>query len=148
MKNLIKKDFEFETIRNISNIPLPFKKRASDAGFDLYSAEDCWIFPLQTKTIKSNHKILIEENSGIFNLIQSRSSIRKKGLFIDGVIDSGYSGSWGIMVTNISWFPRKIKKGERLCQGIFIPYINPKLIEKEKFSKKTDRGNDGGIWRE
>lgn len=137
----------FETIRNDKNIPLPYKKRETDAGFDLYALEDSWILPLQTKTVKSNHKILINEESGLFGLIQSRSSIRSKGLFIDGVIDSGYSGTWGIIVTNISWLPKRIKKGERLCQAIFIPYTNPKLKEKDEFSIKTNRGADGGLWR-
>jgi dUTP pyrophosphatase len=138
---------QFETIRNDLSIPLPYKKRKTDAGYDLYAAEDSWIFPLQTKTVKSNHKILIDEKSGQFALMQSRSGIRSKGLFIDGVIDSGYAGVWGIMVTNISWLPKKIKKGERLCQAMFIPYYNPELLEKDKFSKETNRGESGGLWR-
>lgn len=139
--------FKFETIKNDAHIPLPYKKRNSDAGYDLYALEESWIFPLQTKTYKSNHKILIEEDSGIFSLMQPRSGIRSKGLFIDGVIDAGYQGTWGIMVTNISWFPRKIKKGDRLCQAIFIPYVNPELLERENFSKITARNDSGGLWR-
>jgi dUTP pyrophosphatase len=79
--------------------------------------------------------------------MQSRSGIRSKGLFIDGVIDSEYQGIWGIMVTNISWLPKRVKKGERLCQAIFMPYYNVSLKEVDEFSTETDRGNDGGLWR-
>lgn len=131
----------FKTIRLNKEIPLPFQKRETDAGYDLYAAEDRWIFPLVTKRTQSNHFIQIED--GLFGLIQPRSGIREKGLFIDGVIDEGYQGNWGIVVTNISWLPRKIKKGERICQVIFL---EPKKIgfdEQDEFLEKTDRGTKG-----
>lgn len=131
----------FETIRLNKEIPLPFQKRKTDAGYDLYSAEDRWIFPLFTKRTQSNHFIHIK--NGIFGLIQPRSSIREKGLFIDGVIDSGYQGNWGIVVTNISWFPKKIKKNERICQVIFLEPIQVELDEVDEFTEESDRGSNG-----
>lgn len=131
----------FNTIRVTKKIPLPYKKRDTDAGYDLYAAETKIIWPLQTKRINSNHRTEIEGN--IVGLIQPRSNIRGKGLFIDGVIDCGYQGIWGIVVTNISIFPRIIKKGERIAQ---VLYLEPhKVIHKEveNFSIETDRGNNG-----
>lgn len=135
----------FETIRENKNIPLPYKKRDTDAGFDLYAAETKIIWPLMTRTLKSNHRINIKK--GKFGLIQSRSGIRRRGMLIDGVIDSGYQGTFGIMVSNISFIPRIIKKGERVCQIIYLDYHNVEHKEVEEFLEKTERGTDGGLWR-
>lgn len=132
---------KFETIRVDGNIPLPFKKRQTDAGYDLYAAENTWLLPFQTKVIQSNHRILIED--GYFGFVQARSSIRSRGMLIEGVIDEGYQGVIGIMVTNATPFFKRIKKGERVCQLILLPYINVELREVKEFSKKTDRGNGG-----
>lgn len=131
----------FETIRNNLNISLPFKKRETDAGWDIFSSETCIIWPFSTKVLKSNHKILIGED--YFGFIQARSSIRSKGLIIEGIIDAGYTGTIGIMVTNTRPYPRIIKKGERPAQIMILPKLNIEMIEVDEFSKKTDRGNNG-----
>src|SRR6185312_2397669 len=109
---------QFETIRINRNIPLPYQKRITDAGYDCYAAETKVIWPLSTTTLKSNHKIHIKD--GLFGLIQSRSGIRRRGMIIDGVIDEGYTGVFGIMVSNVGLLPRIIKKGDRVCQIIYL----------------------------
>lgn len=135
---------KYETIRVDKTLPLPYKKREDDAGHDLYALESGWIWPFQTKTIKSNHKILIEK--GDKGLVFARSGIRNRGLLIEGVIDAGYTGIIGIMTTNCFPWPRRIKKGERICQILFNE-PSTILVEVEKFSKTTNRGADGGLWR-
>lgn len=130
----------YETIRVDKDLPTPYKKRVSDAGHDLFSSETQWILPFQTKVIKSNHRILIGE--GDKGLVFARSSIRSKGMTIEGVIDAGYTGIIGIMITNNSFWPRRIKKGERTCQILFNE-TDTALIEVDKFSKQTDRGEQG-----
>jgi dUTP pyrophosphatase len=131
----------FETIRVDKNIPLPFKKRNTDAGVDLYAAETKIIWPLTTKKLLSNHKIHITD--GLFGLIQSRSGFRQKGLLIDGVIDEGYQGIFGIIVSNIGFLPRIIKKGDRVCQVIYLNPYKIEHIEVEDFSKTSNRGTEG-----
>jgi dUTP pyrophosphatase len=132
---------DFKTIKVDKDIPLPYKKRETDAGFDLYAAETKWIFPFQTKRINSNHKIEIDKT--IVGLIQPRSNIRSKGLFVDGVIDRGYQGIWGIVVTNVSLLPRKITKGERICQVLYLYPYSPNHLEVNEFTEETDRGEEG-----
>lgn len=136
---------KFNTIRVHKEIPLPYQKRETDAGYDLYAAETKWIWPLTTTKLLSNHRIHIKD--GLFGLIQSRSGIRGKGLLIDGVIDEGYQGIFGIVVSNIGLIPRKIKAGERVCQVIYLEPHKVEHIEAEEFMEQTDRGNDGGLWR-
>lgn len=131
----------FETIRINKEIPLPYKKRETDAGLDIYALESKFIFPLTTTKIFSNHKIDIKDN--LFGLIQSRSGIRSKGLIIDGVIDETYQGNISLIISNVGLMPRYIKKGERIAQIIFLDYNKVFLEEKETFSRITDRGENG-----
>lgn len=135
----------FKTIRINDDIPLPYQKRETDAGYDLYAAESKWIWPLTTTKLLSNHRIHIKD--GLFGLIQSRSGIRSRGLLIDGVIDEGYQGIFGIVVSNIGLIPRRIKAGERVCQIIYLEPHKVNHQEVNTFDEKTDRGNDGGLWR-
>lgn len=136
---------QFNTIRVDKAIPLPYQKRETDAGYDVYAAETKWIWPLSTRALSSNHKIHITD--GLFGLIQSRSGIRKRGMIIDGVIDEGYQGVFGLIVSNISLIPRKIRKGERVAQIIYLEPHKVEHNEVDKFNEETNRGNDGGLWR-
>lgn len=135
----------FNTIRVNKTIPLPYQKRETDAGYDVYAAETKWIFPLTTRTLSSNHRIDITD--GLFGLIQSRSGIRKRGLIIDGVVDEGYQGIFGLIISNVNLIPRKIKAGERIAQIIYLEPHKVQHNEVDEFTTKTDRGNDGGLWR-
>jgi dUTP pyrophosphatase len=127
------------------SIPLPYQKRDTDAGHDVYAAETKWIWPWTTRTVKSNHRIHITD--GLFGLIQSRSGIRKRGLLIDGVIDEGYQGIFGLIISNVNIFPRRIKAGERVAQIIYLEPHKVQHHEVDEFSTETERGNDGGLWR-
>jgi dUTP pyrophosphatase len=124
------------------NLPLPYKKHESDAGYDIYAAEDTWVLPFQTKVIPSNHSILIENH--LFGAMFPRSSIRKKGWLIEGIIDEGFTGYFKIIVTNINLLPRKIKKGERVCQMVFLKYEDVKFNFVNEYETITERG-DGGF---
>lgn len=129
----------FETKRLNPEIPLPFKKYQKDAGYDIYAAEDLWVWPLQTKVVPSNHAILIEGH--LFGGMYPRSSIRKKGWLIEGIIDEEFAGFFKIICTNICLWPRKIKKGERVCQMVFVRYEDVQFKEVEEFSRQTQRGD-------
>lgn len=135
----------FETTKYNEDIPYPFQARETDAGYDIFAAETKWIWPLTTKTIKSNHAIHIED--GLFGLIQSRSGIRSRGMIIDGVIDEGYQGFFGLIISNVNLIPRRIKAGDRVAQIIFLEPKKVGFIGVDQFSKTSDRGKDGGVWR-
>lgn len=132
---------EFKTKLLDLSLPLPYKKHENDAGYDIYAAEDTWVLPFQTKVIPSNHSILIDNH--LFGAMFPRSSIRKKGWLIEGIIDEGFTGYFKIIATNISFFPRKIKKGERIAQMVFLRYEDVTFKQVEEFSKDTIRGDSG-----
>lgn len=127
------------------------KRPGKDAGYDLFALEDVWLWPFQTKKINTNSHIHIP--SGHFGRVTSRSGHALRGwLTHSGTVDSGYTGNIGVIQTNISLFPRKIKKGERIAQLIFIPFSQVEFEEienKEDYEKlvkeltQSDRGNQG-----
>lgn len=129
----------FETRRLDKEIPLPFKKNKQDAGYDIYAAKDYWVWPFQTKVIPSNHSILIDNH--LFGAMFPRSSVRKKGWLIEGIIDQEFTGYFKIIATNICFWPRRIRKGERVCQMVFMKFEDVEFMEVEQFSKETERGS-------
>lgn len=104
------------------------KRPGKDAGYDLFVKEDQWVWPLQTKAIKTNARIHIPR--GLFGRVSPRSGNSKRGwLLHPGTVDHGYSGVIGAIVTNIYPWPRKIRAGERIAQLIFIPFQEVDLEE-------------------
>jgi dUTP pyrophosphatase len=111
------------------SIPAYLNKRpGKDAGYDLYAAEDIWLLPLQTKVIKTNSHIHIPD--GHLGRVTSRSGHAAKGwLTHAGTVDHGYTGNIGVIQTNLHVLPRKIKKGTRIAQLIFMPFTAVELHE-------------------
>lgn len=107
------------------------KREGKDAGYDIYAAKDIWFLPFQTKKIPTNSQIHIPK--GHFGCVTSRSGHAERGwLTHPGTIDHGYCGIISAIQTNVSILPRRIKKGERIAQMIFVPFENPRLQELEK----------------
>ena len=99
----------------------PFKKYASDAGFDLSSSEDGVIQPGEIAK-KINTGVGFELPTGLFGLIRDRSSLAAQGLVITGgVIDTDYRGEIVIMLTNMGKEPFTYKAGDRIAQVIILP---------------------------
>lgn len=125
------------------------KRVGKDAGYDLYATKDIWFFPFQTRVVATNTHIHIPE--GHFGCLTSRSGQAKRGwLTHAGTIDRGYTGNIGATQTNLSLLPRRVKKGERIAQIIFIPFTAVRPIEMDnyhdfaayvKVKSKSDRGN-------
>lgn len=118
-----------------------YKHSKGDAGFDLYSTKDTWIFPFRTTKVELNIRCKIPE--GYFGLVTSRSGESLKGNFVvPGIIDSNYIGIISAIVTRIGLFPKKIKKGTRIAQMILIPFNDPNILLASKL-ESTNRGDKG-----
>ena len=59
-----------------------------------------------------------------------------------GIIDEDYRGEKGVKLVNDGDTPYTVNKGERICQMIVIPYIQPTLIYTDDL-EETDRGTSG-----
>ena len=77
--------------------------------------------------------------------VRSRSGVSlKRGLTIvnsPGTIDNDYRGEIGLLIINTTPFLAKIEIGERLAQGVIMPYFQTEF--KEGKVNETDRGENG-----
>lgn len=119
----------------------PTRAHTNDAGFDLYSREDGVIFPNARTLFDTGVHMAIP--AGYEGHIRSRSSMMvKKGCLTDGTIDSGYTGSIGVILFNLSGKLVEIKKGEKIAQIVIEPVIAPELELVDEL-EQTERGNGG-----
>lgn len=120
---------------------LPKRAHDQDAGYDLYAREDGHIFPNARALFDTGVHMAIP--AGYEGHIRSRSSMMvKKGCITDGTIDSGYTGSIGVILFNLSGKLVEIKKGEKIAQIVIEPIFAPELELVEEL-EETERGNGG-----
>ncbi len=125
-------------------LPLPEHKTAGAAGFDIGAKERVEIFPGKTESVFLN--IAVEIPEGYFLLLAARSSLHKKGLAMRngiGIIDSDFRGDSDHMkavLFNFSDAPVIIERGERIVQGIVIPFVRGEWEEVCEMPNKTRGG--------
>lgn len=127
-------------------IDLPIRSTAYSAGYDFYSPVDALIPSGDKVLIWTDVKSYMQEGEVL--LIDVRSSIGiKKGLMLAntiGIIDMDYysnesnDGNIGICLYNTTNNAVLISKGERIAQGIFIPFLVAQ-------TGNTDNERVGGI---
>ena len=122
----------------------PYKKHTGDAGWDLYTSEECVIKPGQTVDVHTN--IHIDMPPYLFARIVGRSStLRVHHLMVnEGIIDNGYTGELFVCVHNLGCEPFKVEKGMRLAQVLFHPIEDVRWSEVEEIKEAPGkRGNAG-----
>ena len=123
------------------NGKMPLRAHASDAGCDIYAAEDCVIGVGELKRVKTD--LFMEIPQGYYGDIRPRSSWFSDGCDVSGVIDSGYRGEVKVMIQNHNEFCRKIiNKGDRIAQLLILPCPEFHFTEVEELGD-SDRGEGG-----
>lgn len=109
---------------------LPVRATKHSAGYDFYSPIDVVIEPNSSVMIWTNIKAKFDPN--IVLLISVTSGMGKKGVMLCntiGVIDCDYygninnDGNIGIRLYNYSTQPYIVKTGDKIGQGIFLPFL-------------------------
>ena len=107
-------------------LPLPGYGTSEAAGFDLAASHDIVVQPGQIALVRTG--LIIEVPAGHFLGIFARSSTPlKRGLVVSngvGIIDPDYCGDEDevmIQVLNITDSKIRIRRGDRLAQGIVLP---------------------------
>lgn len=118
-----------------------FRHKRGDAGYDLFVKEDTWIWPLIPKKIPLDFSCEIPEL--FFGFLTSRSGTSSEGIFVvPGIIDQTYRGELAAITVRLGFLPKKIKKGSRISQLIFLPYAEAKLTRQSQLSE-TERNTQG-----
>lgn len=137
---------------------IPSYAHETDAGFDLYAAEDVIIEPGETALVPTGiaidipqgYEIQLRPRSGITRMTKLRVQL--------GTIDAGYRGDIGVIVDNI--YPEvnvlngstarlkaertyRINKGDRIAQAVLAPIAQAAFAQVEEFDGDTERGENG-----
>jgi dUTP diphosphatase len=127
------------------DVPLPVYQTGGAAGFDLASSADLIVHPGQVTLVPTG--LVVEVPEGHFLGIFARSSTPlKRGLIVAngvGIVDSDYCGPGDeiqIEVLNFTESPVAIQKGDRIAQGVVIPYARVELREQGRPSRPTRGG--------
>lgn len=127
------KDINVEQVgiqRFYPEITLPTRGTKNSAGYDFYCPIDITLLPAQKTLIWSDVKVDMEEGEYLAMHIRSSLGI-KQGIIlsnITGIIDKDYyenpnnDGNIGFALLNTSGVGVEIKRGDRICQGIFSKY--------------------------
>lgn len=165
-------------ITKVGKVKTPCRGHQFDAGIDFFLPEDLTIEEFQelAKTINCYPRSVIPGNDGFVEeislecgesiLIPSRikmeipkgymfvfmnkSGIASKRHLLVGscVADTGYEGQIHINLHNVGKETQKIKKGEKIVQGILIPISNCEIeeVENEEIlygNNRSERGSGG-----
>lgn len=127
------------------SLEVPEYKTKGAVGFDLTARIDVLVKPFEVTLIPLNIIAKVPKGYGLF--LFSRSSVpSKKGLIVAnsvGVIDQDYNGEEDELKLAVINFTKKnvqVKKGERICQGIFIKVGIAKFNEVKNMAKKSRGG--------
>ena len=126
-------------------VPLPKYESAGAAGFDLAASIDMTVQPGEVTLVPTG--LVIAVPPGHFLGVFARSSTPlKRGLMVAngvGVVDEDYCGPQDeikIEVFNFTPHAVAIARGDRLAQGIFIPYMRAQWQETATPMKPTRGG--------
>jgi dUTP pyrophosphatase len=137
-------------VRLDSDLPMPSRAHAGDAGVDLFSAQDVELAPGQRALVPTGIAVAIP--FGMVGLVHPRSGLAARiGLSIvnsPGTIDAGYRGEVKVALINLD--PREpivVHRGDRIAQLLVQRVELPELVEVASFHDAgladTTRG-DGG----
>jgi len=123
---------------------LPFRKRTTDAGWDLYSVEDAVIEPQMTENIHTG--ICISAPEGYYYTIEGRSSMFMEGITPNrGIIDATYCGEVIVSLVNKSDEKYKITLGDRIAQIILHKSYDAMFFTVSEFSPDYNKRGTAGF---
>jgi dUTP pyrophosphatase len=134
--------FEFR-LTDTKNGKLPYRKRVTDAGYDIASVEHVIVPPHGVVNLSTGIRVACPP--GTYFTIEGRSSMWINGVMPHrGIIDSGYNGDLMVALMNISDVPYEVKIGDRIAQIIGHRHFNIDFCEVHDFSPDYDtRGTAG-----
>ena len=104
---------------------IPARSSAGSAGYDFYIYEDVTFYPGEYKLLSTH--ISVDMPGDIHMQLHARSSLYSKRGFempnSPGIIDSDYADAIFISLANRNNIPVTLKKGDRVAQGVFLPYV-------------------------
>ena len=125
-------------------LPLPARATSGAAGYDIASAEDVTVQPLERRLIPTGFAFAIP--AGFEMQVRPRSGLAlRQGLTLPNTpatIDSDYRGELLIAVINLGTAPVTVTRGMRIAQLVIARVEAPAMIEVVELPE-TQRGSGG-----
>ena len=127
------------------SIDLPRYETAGSAGFDLASSVDMTVQPNEVALVPTGLVIAVPEGH-VLGVFARSSTPLKRGLMVAngvGLVDSDYRGPHDeikIEVLNFTTAPVQIRRGDRLAQGVILPFVRAEWREETVATAPTRGG--------
>ena len=124
---------------------IPEYKTSGAAGFDFHSAVNMRIASLKGDLVQTGLSVELPRDTFMTIVPRSGLSLEFRNYIGNGfpVVDEDYRGEIFIYIVNNSFNKDiVIKKGDRIAQGIVLPYIRCEIIEVNELLPTT-RGQGG-----
>ena len=96
---------------------IPCRAHASDAGYDLYAAEDVLLWGNRPKKVSTDISVVLPPDT--VGDIRPRSSLNARGVNVAfGTVDSGYRGELKVVMSAPFY---KVHKGDKIAQLVVLP---------------------------
>ena len=119
----------------------PVSQTAGAAGYDLRAAANVQLEPGRVTPVPLNLRMAIP--AGYYMQLASRSGLASRGLMVvGGVIDSDFRGEVQALILNWAGTPFKVTKGQRICQGLFLPVLKAEFKQQDELPNSV-RGVHG-----
>lgn len=137
-----------KTVDAPEKVQLPARSTEHSAGYDFFTADDVNIPPGMTASIKTHVKAYMQPNEVLLVFPRSSIGIKRDMRLMNcvGVIDADYysnatnDGNIIVNYKNEGIEYQIIKAGDKIAQGIFVPFL---LADNDDDVKKDVR--TGGI---
>jgi len=125
-------------------LPLPARATPGSAGFDLSSAEDGELAPMERRLFATGFAIAIPE--GFEVQLRPRSGLAlRQGLTLPNTpatIDSDYRGELKVALVNLGAEPVRVTRGMRIAQ-MLLARVEPAAFREVEALPPTGRGEGG-----
>jgi dUTP pyrophosphatase len=125
-------------------LPLPARATEGSAGYDIASADDLVLAPMERRLVKTGFSFAIP--AGFEMQVRPRSGIAlKHGVTLPNTpatIDSDYRGELMIAMINLGAEPFTISRGMRIAQLIIAKVEAPAMVEVDELPA-SGRGTGG-----
>jgi len=125
-------------------LPLPARATAGAAGFDLASAEEGELAPMERRLFATGFAIAIP--AGYEVQLRPRSGLAlREGLTLPNTpatIDSDYRGELKVALVNLGSAPVRVTRGMRIAQ-MLVSRVEPATFEEVDALPPTERGEGG-----
>lgn len=130
------------------NAFIPQRINDNAAGYDLQALHTVKFKPHEYKIVKTGVTTYMKRHE--VGIVANRSSNPvKRGLVLlngIGVIDSDYTGDVGVELMNIKDEPNMVKRGQKIAQIMFFPFLMTDTDRPVTDVKRKNVGFGGHFW--